>query len=96
MDMKRNDATPKITNDILLARLARVEGQVRGVSRMLKEGKYCIDVIDQITAARRALERVALLVIQRHLNSCVKNAMAAGRGEDLTVELVGSIDKFLR
>jgi len=94
--MKRNDATPKITNDILLARLARVEGQVRGVSRMLKEGKYCIDVIDQITAARRALERVALLVIQRHLNSCVKNAMAAGRGEDLTVELVGSIDKFLR
>lgn len=86
----------EITNEVLLARLARVEGQVRGVSRMLREGKYCIDVIDQITAARRALERVALLVIQRHLNSCVKNGMAAGRGKDLTEELVGSIDKFLR
>jgi DNA-binding FrmR family transcriptional regulator len=94
MNNKRTES--EITNDILLARLARVEGQIRGVSRMLKEGSYCIDVINQITAARRALERVALLVIQRHLNSCVRNGMAAGRGEDLTKELVDSIDKFLR
>ncbi len=94
--MKNKGTESEITNDILLARLARVEGQIRGVSRMLKEGQYCIDVIDQITAARRALERVALLVMQRHLNSCVKDGMAAGRGEDLTKELVDSIDKFLR
>ncbi|MEE8640643.1 MAG: metal-sensitive transcriptional regulator [bacterium] len=94
--MKNKGAESEITNDILLARLARVEGQIRGVSRMLKEGQYCIDVIDQITAARRALERVALLVMQRHLNSCVRDGMAAGRGEDLTKELVDSIDKFLR
>ena len=94
MNNKRTES--EITNDILLARLARVEGQIRGVSRMLKEGQYCIDVIDQITAARRALERVALLVMQRHLNSCVRNGMAAGRGEDLTKELIDSIDKFLR
>lgn len=94
--MKNKGTESEITNDILLARLARVEGQIRGVSRMLKEGQYCIDVIDQITAARRALERVALLVMQRHLNSCVKDGMAAGRGEDLTKELVDSIDKFMR
>ncbi len=94
MNNKRTES--EITNDILLARLARVEGQIRGVSRMLKEGQYCIDVIDQITAARRALERGALLVMQRHLNSCVRDGMAAGRGEDLTKELVDSIDKFLR
>lgn len=94
--MNNKPTESEITNDILLARLARVEGQIRGVSRMLKEGQYCIDVIDQITAARRALERVALLVMQRHLNSCVRNGMAAGRGEDLTKELVDSIDKFLR
>ena len=94
--MNNKPTKSEITNDILLARLARVEGQIRGVSRMLKEGQYCIDVIDQITAARRALERVAMLVMQRHLNSCVKDAMAAGRGEDLTKELIDSIDKFLR
>jgi len=85
-----------ITNDLLLARLARVEGQVRGIARMVDQGKYCIDVVDQITAARRALEKVALLVMQRHMNSCVKRAMAEGRGEGLTQELVTSLDKFLR
>lgn len=94
MDTKSNPTD--VTNEVLLTRLARVEGQVRGVSRMLDAGQYCIDVIDQITAARRALERVALLIMQRHLNSCVKNGMAAGRGEDMTKELIASIDKFLR
>jgi DNA-binding FrmR family transcriptional regulator len=85
-----------VTNQVLHTRLARVEGQVRGVSRMLDEGQYCTDVIDQITAARRALERIALLVMRRHLNSCVKEGIAAGRGEEMTDELVNSIDKFLR
>jgi DNA-binding FrmR family transcriptional regulator len=94
--MNEKVANAGITNERLKARLARVEGQVRGVSRMLDEGKYCIDVIDQITAARRALEKVALLVMQRHMNSCVKNAMAKGRGEELTKELLASLDKFLR
>jgi len=86
----------QVTNEDLKARLARVEGQIRGVSKMLDEGKYCIDVLDQITAARRALEKVALLVMSRHMNSCVKKAMAEGRGETLTDELVQSLDKFLR
>jgi DNA-binding FrmR family transcriptional regulator len=85
-----------ITNEQLLARLSRVEGQVRGISRMLDEGKYCIDVVNQITAARKALEKVALLVIQRHVNSCVRDAMAEGRGEEITEELVNSLDKFMR
>jgi DNA-binding FrmR family transcriptional regulator len=88
--------TGKITNEMLFVRLARVEGQVRGVSRMLRGGKYCIDVLDQITAARRALEKVGLLVMQRHMNSCVKTGMTEGRGEELTQELVESLDKFLR
>lgn len=94
--MNEKVANGGITNERLKTRLARVEGQVRGVSRMLGEGKYCIDVIDQITAARRALERVALLVMQRHMNSCVKDAMAKGRGEEFTKELLASLDRFLR
>ncbi len=85
-----------IPNEKLLSRLAKIEGQVRGVSKMLDDGRYCIDVVEQITAARRALEKVALLIIQRHMNSCVKSAMAEGRGEELTEELVGSLNKFLR
>lgn len=86
----------EITNENLLTRLARIEGQVRGVSKMLDDGRYCIDVIEQVTAARRALEKVALLIVQRHMNNCVKDAMAEGRGEELTQELVDSLNKFLR
>jgi DNA-binding FrmR family transcriptional regulator len=86
----------EITNENLLTRLARIEGQVRGVSKMLEEERYCIDVIEQVTAARRALEKVALLIVQRHMNNCVKDAMAEGRGEELTQELVVSLNKFLR
>ncbi len=94
--MNEKAAHAGITTEKLQARLARVEGQVRGVSRMLDEGKYCVDVIDQITAARRALEKIALLVMQRHINSCVKDAMAEGRGEEFARELLASLDKFLR
>jgi DNA-binding FrmR family transcriptional regulator len=85
-----------INNEQLLARLSRVEGQVRGISRMVDEGKYCIDIVDQITAARKAMEKVALLIIQRHVNSCIKDAMAEGQGEEMTEELVQALDKFLR
>ena len=94
--MNKKNPTAEITNEILLARLARVEGQVRGISKMLRDGMYGVDVNDQITAARRALEKVALLVTQRHMNSCVKTGMAEGRGEELTEELVESLDRFLR
>jgi len=90
------DTQKPITNEQLLARLSRVEGQVRGISRMVDEGKYCIDIVDQITAARKAMEKVALLIIQRHVNSCVKDAMAEDRGEEMTEELVQALDKFLR
>ncbi len=85
-----------ITNDQLMARLSKVEGQVRGISRMVDEGKYCIDIVDQINAARKAMEKVALLIIQRHVNSCIKDAMAEGHGEEMTEELVQALDKFLR
>lgn len=85
-----------ITNEQLLARLSRVEGQVRGISRMVDDGQYCIDVVNQIDAARKALEKVALMIIQRHVNSCIKNAMVEGRGEEMTAELIQTLDKFLR
>ncbi len=79
-----------------MKRLARIEGQVRGISKMLTEGRYCIDIINQITAVRRALERVGLEVMKRHVNSCVKSAILRGEGEKLTDELIETVDRFLR
>ncbi len=85
-----------VTDEALLNRLRKVEGQVRGIIRMVEEERYCIDVVNQITAARGALARVAMLVTHRHLNRCVKQAMAEGRGEVLTAELMDSLKKFVK
>jgi DNA-binding FrmR family transcriptional regulator len=58
-----------------LRRLKSVEGHVRGVQRMVEEGAYCIDIVNQITAIRRALKKVSGLVLDQHLHSCVTDAM---------------------
>lgn len=62
----------------LLKRLRRAEGQVRGIHRMIEEDDYCIDVITQVSAATKALERVALALLDDHLSHCVAEAAAEG------------------
>lgn len=64
--------------DDLLKRLRRAEGQVRGIARMVEDETYCIDVLTQISAANRALERVALSLLEDHLSHCVTAAVAEG------------------
>lgn len=59
-------------------RLSRVEGQVRGISRMVDEDKYCIDILTQVSAATKALETVALSLLSDHLSHCVAQASAEG------------------
>lgn len=63
----------------LVRRLKSVEGHVRGITRMVDEGAYCVDVVNQIVAVQRALKRVSTLVLDRHLQSCVTSAI---RGSD--------------
>ncbi|MDO9378287.1 MAG: metal-sensitive transcriptional regulator [Nocardioidaceae bacterium] len=65
----------------LLTRLRRIEGQVRGIHRMVDEETYCIDVLTQVSATTRALESVALKLLEEHLSHCVAHAVAAG-GEE--------------
>ncbi len=69
------------TKDAQIKRLQRVEGQVRGVRRMVEEDTYCIDVLTQISAATKALEAVALGLLDEHLSHCVREAIQAG-GDD--------------
>ena len=57
------------------ARLARIEGQIKGVKRMIDEGEYCIDIITQIQAARSALQSVSKIIIEKHLKHCVATAL---------------------
>ena len=62
----------------LLNRLSRIEGQVRGVGRMIEEDRYCIDVLTQIQAARAALSRVETEMLKDHLGHCIESAIVAG------------------
>ena len=69
------------TKDSQLKRLRRIEGQVRGIARMVEEDTYCIDVLTQVSAVTKALQAVALGLLDEHLAHCVVNAVAAGGSE---------------
>lgn len=64
--------------DAVQRRLRRVEGQIRGLQKMVADDAYCIDVLTQISAATKALESVALLLLEDHLNHCVREALGVG------------------
>lgn len=66
----------------LLHRLRRIEGQVRGISRMVTEGRYCIDVLTQLQAVRAALAKVETAVLQDHLGKCVEGAITSGNAAE--------------
>ncbi|GAA4586416.1 metal-sensitive transcriptional regulator [Planotetraspora phitsanulokensis] len=69
------------SKDDHLKRLRRIEGQVRGLERMVDEDKYCIDVLTQVSAANRALQAFALELLEEHLAHCVADAVAKGGAE---------------
>ncbi len=66
----------------LLARLSRIEGQVRGVARMVEEERYCIDVLDQIQAIKAALKKVEAEILKGHADHCVAHAIESGDRND--------------
>lgn len=82
------------SKDQLLKRLSRIEGQVRGVSRMVAEDRYCIDVLTQISAAQSALDRVAIGLVSDHTRECVIGAEGETQRER-TEELLEAIDRLV-
>lgn len=85
------NAKPKIQ-----ARLRRIEGQVRGLQKMVEEDRYCIDVLTQVSAVRAALESVALELLDGHTEHCVSEAIQAGRGEEKVRELNQAVARLVR
>ncbi|MHB8693947.1 MAG: metal-sensitive transcriptional regulator [Solirubrobacteraceae bacterium] len=84
------------TKDQVLKRLARVEGQVRGVSRMVEEDRYCIDVLTQISAAQAALDKIALGLLDAHARHCMQGKGEAPSDPDQQVEeLMGAVGRLV-
>ena len=84
------------TKDQLLNRLRRVEGQVRGVERMVDEDRYCIDVLTQLSAIQAALDKVALGLLDDHAAHCVIGGAAERPPEELKDELMGAVGRLMR
>jgi DNA-binding FrmR family transcriptional regulator len=93
-----NDVTRGYSADkaALLARLRRIEGQVRGVHRMVEEDTYCIDVITQISAATRALQAVAMGLLEDHIGHCVVEAARDGDPSAKVKEAADAIGRLVR
>ena len=80
-------------------RLRRIEGQVRGIERMVEEDRYCIDILTQIGAAMTALESVGLRLLDEHVSHCVADALAAGdpdAAREKTAELLSAVQRFAK
>ncbi|NLJ81327.1 MAG: metal-sensitive transcriptional regulator [Firmicutes bacterium] len=80
----------------LLQRLRRIEGQVRGLQRMLSEEQYCVDILVQIAAVRAALDQVGLAVFQNHSRQCIQQALDEEKGPEAMEQLMQALNRFIK
>ncbi|MGH8902804.1 MAG: metal-sensitive transcriptional regulator [Egibacteraceae bacterium] len=88
-----------INKDDYLKRLRRIEGQVRGLQRLVDEDAYCIDVLNQIAAVTRALQSVAVGLLDEHVRHCVRDAVAgddAGRADEMVTQATRAIERLIK
>ena len=86
---------PHPVNKEALKRLTNIEGQIRGIERMVENEKYCVDILTQISAVRAALNRVGMLILKRHIKNCVSGAIKKGgsEGNEIIDELMHTLSK---
>ena len=82
--------------DELLKRLNRISGQVEGISRMIAQDRYCIDIVTQIAAVRSALDALGLKLLHDHAHGCVQQAVRSGSGDAAIEELMKVVQRFAR
>ena len=80
----------------VLVSLRRIEGQVRGINRMVVEDRYCIDVLTQVAAIRAALERVSLTLLEDHIDHCLADAVHSGDRGSKAKELLAAVERLVR
>jgi len=80
----------------LLTRMRKIEGQAKGIQRMIEEDRYCIDIVQQLTALSAAIDEVSLLILESHIEGCVANAIREEHGEGHIKELMETIRKAIK
>lgn len=89
------DENSKYRKDIL-TRLKRIEGQVRGIQKMVEEDKFCVDILTQISAIRSAINKVGGIILEQHSSSCLQSALDSEDRERVLKELLDTVHKFLK
>lgn len=80
----------------ILSRLKRIEGQLRGIQRMVKEDKYCVDILVQISSVLGATQRVGFIILDNHVRGCIKTALKNDSGDESVQELIDVIQRFVK
>ncbi|MTV48928.1 metal-sensing transcriptional repressor [Heliobacillus mobilis] len=80
----------------LLNRMRRLEGQVRGITKMIEDDRYCVDILLQISASRAGLQKVGLSILDSHTRGCVTSAIKENRGDEMVDELIDVLDRFMK
>jgi DNA-binding FrmR family transcriptional regulator len=96
VQMGNRDINEKDGKQEVITRLKRIEGQVKGIQKMIEEDKYCVDILTQIAAVRAAINRVGGIVLERHTITCMQNALSSGEQEQVVKDLVNTVQKFLK
>lgn len=78
----------------LVNRLKRIEGQVRGIQKMIEEDRYCVDILIQISAIQAAMKKVGLTLLENHTKGCVREAIYSGDGDEAISELLEVLNQF--
>lgn len=81
--------------DDLVKRLRRIEGQVRGLQKMIEDDRYCVDILTQVSAVKAALDSVGMFLLEHHTHGCVAGAIKRGEGAEAVEELMGVVRKLL-
>ena len=82
--------------EILLNSLKTIEGQVRGIARMIEDDRYCVDILVQLAAVRASINKIGMSVLESHTRGCVSRAIQEGKGEESIEELIGVLSKFVK
>ncbi|ABZ84270.1 conserved hypothetical protein [Heliomicrobium modesticaldum Ice1] len=96
IDGANSPPLPARNRQDLINRMRRLEGQVRGITKMIEDERYCVDILFQISAARAGLQKVGLSILENHTRSCVTSAIKENRGDEMVAELIDVLDRFMK
>ncbi|MGL6107045.1 metal-sensitive transcriptional regulator [Romboutsia sp.] len=94
--MEEKNLSKMNDKDALIKRLKRIEGQVKGVQKMVEDERYCMDILTQISAIRSATNKVGTIILENHMKGCVAESIKEGNSEEMINELMNTINKLVK